>query len=567
MKTFLKKVPFINGQKWFYISLISVTVLSMYNLLISWQLQKIIDIAAGTDDTSLYFVAIISLLSFIIFIVFYYIYRFAHPKFLKEASYSYKSFVFSKILHNNNGIISKTGTGNIISRLTNDLNAIEDNYFDFYIIIIDIGISFIGAIVMMLWYSPTLTFVAIILSILPIIVSIPASKEITRTEKQLSNKNASFLEFMRDILSGYSVIKSFKAEVELGMRFNDENRKVENAKFLRRFAEENINLLSTGASVIMRLGVFLFGAWLSLSNSNITPGIVLVFLQLVTFVISPIEKIPSLLANHKAAIALIDKTMELIHENENNDKLYIQKNNFNSNIEIRNLSFSYHSSKQILKNISANFKLGEKYAIVGTSGSGKTTLLNLLMKSSDDYTGKILFDGIELKDISYDSLLNIVSVIHQNVFVFNDSIYNNITLYKEVSDTEFDFVVQRSGLSQLIDYHGKDFSCGANGMNLSGGEKQRISIARALLRNTPILLLDEATSSLDEKNTYGIMNSIFDMSDVTALVVTHRLDENILKKYDKIFVLNHGNIVETGTFDELIELKGLLYSLITVSKS
>lgn len=290
MKTFLKKVPFITGQKWFYISLISVTVLSMYNLLISWQLQKIIDIAAGTDDTSLYFVAIISLISFIIFIVFYYIYRFAHPKFLKEASYSYKSFVFSKILHNNNGIISKTGTGNIISRLTNDLNAIEDNYFDFYIIIIDIGISFIGAIVMMLWYSPTLTFVAIILSILPIIVSIPASKEITRTEKQLSNKNASFLEFMRDILSGYSVIKSFKAEVELGMRFNDENRKVEDAKFLRRFAEENINLLSTGASVIMRLGVFLFGAWLSLSNSNITPGIVLVFLQLVTFVISPIEK-------------------------------------------------------------------------------------------------------------------------------------------------------------------------------------------------------------------------------------------------------------------------------------
>lgn len=259
--------------------------------------------------------------------------------------------------------------------------------------------------------------------------------------------------------------------------------------------------------------------------------------------------------------------MGLIHENENNDKLYIQKNNFNSSIEIRNLSFSYHSSKQILKNISANFKLGEKYAIVGTSGSGKTTLLNLLMKSSDDYTGKILFDGVELKDISYDSLLNIVSVIHQNVFVFNDSIYNNITLYKEVSDTEFDFVVQRSGLSQLIDYHGKDFSCGANGMNLSGGEKQRISIARALLRNTPILLLDEATSSLDEKNTYGIMNSIFDMSDVTALVVTHRLDESILKKYNKIFVLNHGNIVETGTFDELIELKGLLYSLITVSKS
>ncbi|MDO5023041.1 MAG: ABC transporter ATP-binding protein, partial [Eubacteriales bacterium] len=425
-KNDLRKIPFSSGKKWFCISLISMIVLSAYNLIISWQLQKIIDVAAGIDDTPLYLVAAISLFSFVLFIIFYYVFRFAHPKFLQTASSAYKEFLFSKILRNNNGLINKNGTGDIISKLTNDLSSIENHYFDFYINLIDIGVSFIGAVVLMLWYSPILTLIAISLSILPILISIPASKQITKTEKHLSNENASFVEFVRDTLSGYFVIKSFNAEQELGQRFNDENKNIETAKFLRRFAEENINLLSTAASVIMRIGVFLFGAWLSLSDTNITPGIVLVFLQLVTFVISPIERIPSLFANRNAAISIIDKASDLINEHYSN-KASTKIDTLSSEIEIRNLSFSYEPTSQVLNNISLKFKAGKKYAIVGTSGSGKTTLFNLLSKHSDDYKGEILFDGVELREIAYSSIYNIISVIHQNVFVFNDSIYNNIT--------------------------------------------------------------------------------------------------------------------------------------------
>ena len=354
----LYRTPFSVGKKWFLISMISMVILSAYNLIISWLLQKIIDLAAGIDKTPFYQLALVSLLSFLVFIVFYCIFRYAHPKFLQTLSTSYKDLLFSKILRNNSSLVSEIGSGQVLSKLSNDLKSIEENYFDFYITLIDIGISFIGAIVLMLWYSPVLTMVAIALSILPLLVSIPASKEITRTEKNLSKENADFMEFMRDTLSGYFVIKSFHAESELEGRFHEENIEIEKAKFFRRFAEENINLLSTAASVVMRLGVFLFGAWLSLSNRHITPGIVLAFLQLLTFVITPIEKIPSLFANRKAARSLIAQTEELFYEKPDEQEK-IEINTLRSAIEVQNLSFSYENTEKALQAISLTIHAGK----------------------------------------------------------------------------------------------------------------------------------------------------------------------------------------------------------------
>ena len=562
----LYRTPFSVGKKWFLISMISMVILSAYNLIISWLLQKIIDLAAGIDKTPFYQLTLVSLLTFLVFIVFYFIFRYAHPKFLQTLSTSYKDLLFAKILRNNSRMVSEIGSGQFLSKLSNDLKSIEENYFDFYITLIDIGISFVGAIVLMLWYSPVLTMVAIALSILPLLVSIPASKEITKTEKNLSKKNAEFMEFMRDTLSGFSVIKSFQAESELENRFHEENVKIEKAKFLRRFAEENINLLSTAASVVMRLGVFLFGAWLSLSNSHVTPGIVLVFLQLLTFIITPLEKIPSLFANRKAARSLIAQTAELLYEKPDEQEK-IEINSLKSAIEVQNLSFSYENNGKALQDVSLTFHAGKKYAIVGASGSGKSTLFKLLTKYSNEYNGNILYDGIDLRNITYSSLSQIISTVQQNVFVFHDSIYNNICLYKNIPEKEFDCVIQKSGLSSLIQQKGKNFSCGANGSKLSGGEKQRISIARALLRNASVLFMDEASSALDEKTADEIMNSILDMPDITSLVITHRLNSTLLKKYDGIFVLHHGKIVEFGAFDELMKNKGLLYSLILLSQS
>lgn len=561
----LKHQLFLHSKTWLAAAAFSMVILSMYNLVVSWLLQKIIDIAAGNDSTSLNFTALIAVITFAFFMIAYFIYRTARPKFIQTAMAQYKASVFEKILGKKIGALSDENTGKLISAFTNDMRSVEDYYLDSILTIVDISVSFAGALILMLWYSPVLTLVAILLSILPVIVSLPPAKKLAEAEKRVSEGNANYVKIIKDILSGFPVIKSFRAEKEIQERFEVDNKKIENIKYFRRYAEENVNLLSTAASVIMRLGIFIIGARMAVLGTGITPGIVLVFLQLVTFVISPIERMPSILANRKAALAIMDKLSDFLSQHEEASGKEIS-HTLTQGISIRDLSFGYEDEKEILHHISLDFLPGKKYAVVGGSGSGKTTLLNLIMQTYDNYAGSIMFDSTESRYIHPDSLFQTISLVQQSVFVFNDTVYNNVTLYKDFPDNDVQSAILKAGLSQLLASHGKDYICGENGNALSGGEKQRISIARALLRNTSVLLMDEATAALDEITANGIMNSILAMEDITRIIVTHRLDGNVLRQYDEIIVLHRGEVAERGTFDRLIDKHGLFYSLFTVSQ-
>lgn len=561
----LKYQLFLYSKPWLALAAFSMVILSAYNLVVSWLLQKIIDIAAGNDPTSLVLTALIAVITFAIFMAAYFIYRIARPKFVQTAMTQYKAGLFEKILSKKSGTLSQESTGKLISAFTNDMRSIEDYYLDSILTIVDISVSFAGALILMLWYSPALTLIAVLLSILPVIASLPPAKKLAEAEKKVSAGNANYVEIIKDILTGLPVIKSFRAEKEIQTRFEVDNSKIESIKYYRRYAEESVNLLSTAASVIMRIGVFMTGAWMAVSGTGITPGIVLVFLQLVTFVISPIERMPAILANRKAAVAIMDKLSDSLSQHEAASGKEIS-HTLTQGISIRDLSFGYEDEKEILHHISLDFAPGKKYAIVGGSGSGKTTLLNLIVQTYDNYTGSILFDGTELRHIHPDSLFRTISLVQQSVFVFNDTVHHNVTLYKDFRDSDVQSALVKAGLSQLIASHGKDYICGENGSALSGGEKQRISIARALLRNTSVLLMDEATAALDEITASGIMNSVLAMEEITRIIVTHRLDANALRKYDEIIVLHRGEIAERGTFDHLIDEHGLFYSLYTVSQ-
>ena len=228
------------------------------------------------------------------------------------------------------------------------------------------------------------------------------------------------------------------------------------------------------------------------------------------------------------------------------------------------MTFGYEVGCDILHDINTTFDAGKKYAIVGASGSGKSTLLNLLMASHGNYSGKICYDGHEVKKISSESLYDIVSMIQQNVFVFNASIRNNITMFREFPTAEVDRAIELSGLSTLIAERGEDYLCGENGSGLSGGEKQRISIARSLLKHASVLLADEATAALDAQTAHQVTDDILSLSGVTRIVVTHTLEQAALRRYDGILVLKDGRIAESGSFDELMEQKGYFYALYTV---
>ena len=220
-----------------------------------------------------------------------------------------------------------------------------------------------------------------------------------------------------------------------------------------------------------------------------------------------------------------------------------------------------------LDGFSYTFEKGKNYAVVGSSGSGKSTILKLILGYYKNYHGEITMDGIPLRDINLDSLYDQISIIQQDVFLFDSSIENNITMFRSFDESKLNSAIERAGLLELIKDKGRDYSCGEGGKNLSGGEKQRISIARSLIRDTPILLMDEATSGLDNETAINVENAVLDIQGMTRIIVTHRFNESTMKRYDSILVMNKGKLVEHGTFDKLMEDKGYFYSLYNVSRA
>ena len=219
-----------------------------------------------------------------------------------------------------------------------------------------------------------------------------------------------------------------------------------------------------------------------------------------------------------------------------------------------------------LNGINLILEKGLFYAIIGKSGSGKSTLLHLLMAGSREYAGSILFDGTELRSIAPESLYETISAIQQNVFVFNASIKDNVSMFRSFPRQEFDEAMRRAHLTGLIAERGEDYLCGEGGSGLSGGEKQRISIARSLLKKSSVLLADEVTASLDAQTAYQVTSDILDLHGMTRIIVTHTLEESLLHRYDGILVLKDGRIAEAGSFDELMEKKGYFFALFTVSQ-
>lgn len=550
----------------FLIALLSTLLTAALNLWIAWVMQQMIDAVSGVPGSLKLSVLAWCVASVVIaIIVLKGISYYSKPRFMEMAMKQYKDFAFRKLTKKSISSFSVENTANYISAFSNDATTIENGYLEMQFNILANAITLIGALVMMIAYSPIMTIVACLFFVLPIGVSYITGNRIEKAERTISEKNSELVATLKDSLSGFSVIKSFKAENAISGLFTKSNTAVEQAKCNKRKLVTIISGLAGVAGVTAQLGTFLVGAFLALSGWGITPGILIVFIDLTANVINPIRELPEQLASKKAATALIDKLADSLEDNVREEGIHMP-NQLGNGIVLKNVTFGYEENCDILHDINTTFDAGKKYAIVGASGSGKSTLLNLLMASHGNYTGEIRYDGYEVKEISSESLYDIVSMIQQNVFVFNASIRDNITMFHEFPKAEVDRAIELSGLSKLIADRGEEYLCGENGSGLSGGEKQRISIARSLLKKSKVLLVDEATAALDAETAYQVSNAILGLEDITSIVVTHSLDEGLLKQYNGIITLKNGSIVETGTFDELIAEKGYFYSLFTISQ-
>lgn len=559
-----KRRLFYKNKMCFIASVIMTIVMSFLNLMISWLIQQIMDSMANQNMQSVVRCAWIAASVVIAYTVANAVYRAVYPRFLQRAMQQYRDYAFSRLTQKSLRSFSKEGTALYVSALTNDCTSIENNYLAATFTLIEFLFCFLGALIMMLYYSPVMLVLAVALSFLPVAVSMTAGNRLTEQEKEISKKNERFVSIVNELLSGFPVIKSFRAETQASRLFSQRNEQAEEAKKNKRRTEQMISLLANDAGIIAQMGIFLAGAWLAISGKGVTAGVVIVFVQLMNYILNPISQVPLLWSNRKAAIALMEKLSDALSENvreEGREKL----NGFSEKIEVKDLTYGYEPESHVLKDMDAQFDAGKSYAIVGGSGSGKSTLLNLLMGSSSNYQGEICIDGVSIKNIESESLYQLMTSVQQNVFVFNDTIRNNVTMFHEFPDKEVTLALERSGLSEFIEKRGEDFVCGENGANLSGGERQRISIARALLRKSPILLVDEATAALDAATARAVSFSILNLVGMTRIVVTHRLEEAILRRYDKILVMKNGTICEQGNFDTLMQQKGQFYSLFQIA--
>ena len=512
-------------------------------IIISLMLEKIMAIATAKNLDALYEQGIMFLVLLVLSILMYILVTYLNPKYQKKAITQYKNNIYGCILDKNIANFNKHNTSTYISALTNDVTKIEASYlFSAFDLINNITLL-LTTIVIMLIYSPLLTLAGIGLSLLPFIGAIIVGGKLAFHEKEISDQNASFMHFVKDNLIGFSTVKVFKSENKIKELFIKNNDILENKKASKTKTLVLMEMVQTVLSLVSQFGVFFIGAYISITTGDIAPSVILLFVQLMNYIISPLMQIPSSLSKRLACKPLFIKISEIIQmESDNNLGVEIEEIN---EITVSNLKFMY-DDKVILKEINHKFEKNKSYAIVGTSGSGKTTLINLLLGKYNNYSGDIYYNNTDLKNISLDSLFEIASFVEQNVFVFDDSIINNITMYSNIDEELLKEAINKSGLAKLIDEKGPDYRCGENGCNLSGGEKQRISIARAL---------DNETSS-------SITNNLLRINNTTKIMITHRLDEEILNQFDEIVVMKNGQIVEFGTYKELLNKNGIFKSLV-----
>lgn len=557
---FYKNIPI------FCLAVFAALAAGSLNLILSWIIQQLMDTAAGKSGALSFRTLLLISAGFVLLCAGLSLLNYAsQPRFLERAMRQYKDFAFKKLIGKSISSFRDESAAGYLSALTNDAASIETNYLAQILAMITKAVTFIGALLLMCRYSLLMTAIAAGLTVLPMIASLLTGNRLQTVESRVSERNGEFTAALSDCLAGFTVVKNFKAEREIFHLFAQSNKALEHEKFTGRRIKTLVGMIGAVTGIFAQLGVFIAGVYLSMKGGSMTPGAVVLFVNLMNFIISPIAELPGLLACRKAALGLVDKlaaALERSSSREGSETL----NKLEHGIRLENVSFAYEPGKTVLHGINAEFEAGRAYALVGGSGSGKSTLLNLLMAAETNYSGHILADGIELSDISTESLYGTMAAIQQNVFVFNASIKDNVSMFRDFPKTEMDEAIARAHLGALIRERGEDYLCGENGSGLSGGEKQRISIARSLLKKSSVLLADEVTAALDAQTAHRVSSDILDLQGITRIVVTHTLEESLLRRYDKIFVLRGGRIEEAGSFADLMANKGYFYALFTVAQ-
>lgn len=555
MKECIKK----NGVLLFFTILFSV-ISSVTMVGLSLFMQSTIDNVISGNMEGFKRVLIYTLLYCVLIGVLYFIYDILSKVFIRNITRSLRSKVFSGVFRHNYKDFTSTNTADYISALTNDIKLVEENYIVPLLLVLQFSVMFIATIGILLWISPLVTLCLFISMLLMFIIPSVFGKALESKQLAVSNKLISFTSKLKDMLSGYDVIRSYNLKGKIIKEFEEENDALANTKF----KADKLFVVNETLSQLLGMATQFVAMFLSaylVIKGNLTMGMLIAIVQLSGTFVQPVIMIMSNIPKVTSMKSVLARLYEFSNYK---DTSFEGKENptFEKNIEIKNLRFGYDETKSIINSLDLNLDKNKKYAIVGASGCGKSTLVKLLLGYYSNYSGEIKFDGKSIKDLDIEKLNKMISIIHQNIYMFDKNIKDNICLYKNFSNEQINHILSLSGADKFINEidEGLEYSVGENGSSLSGGQKQRIAIARALIQETPILVLDEGTSAIDMQTGYDIESRLLSIEELTLITITHNMSEELLGLYDEIIFMENGVIVEKGTLSELLERKNKFFN-------
>lgn len=448
---------------------------------------------------------------------------------IKKIMLHLKNSLFHGMLHQSMATHQNRSSAEDLTLLTQSVGTFEENYLKNSIKIFESALSIVMAVVLLFTINPMVAIISIVSMCIPTLLPQLFSKKMARRQGEVVKQTTDYTGKVKDALTGYEVLKTYHAEPQNEAICRDQADAMESSKLKMTTTNAMVYSVANISSVMVQLFIMLLAGIFAV-RGLISLGNILAVVNLTSMVVSPAFDISGQITQLKSTQPIVNQMLALL----NTSDAPIPRSEVKRSIVLDNVTFSY-ADAPVLAHASAQFEQGEKYAIIGKSGSGKSTLLKLLAGYYNDFDGNILVDG--QADMQCDC-----AVIHQNVFLFDDTIRNNITLHGDYTDAQVQAAVHAAGLDEVVADlpKGLNTSVAENGARFSGGERQRIAIARALLHKKSLLLVDEATSALDAENAAKIEDSILNLQGITCIAVTHKTDPQSLSRYDQVLRMENG---------------------------
>ena len=562
MKQYLRLLEHLRPYKFrLCIAAICTALASAGTVVLPWIIKDLVDqVLSEKDAEKLTYIALSVVVIFLFRGFFFYGQSYLISYVGQRLVIDIRREVFKKIQRLSMAFYDKNKTGTIMSYVTNDVNALQTGLVDNIVEMITESVILIASIVAMIYLDWKLFLFS--LCTFPVVIMFIDffGKKIRASGSRIQGATADLTSILQEVVSSARVIKSFVREAYEIDRFEAQN--MHNFRAQMKYVKLSATLTPT-IEFVAAIGVTMI-LWFggnSVIDGDITAGALVAFLTYAVNISNPIKRLSKVIANIQRALAAADRVFDVLDlpeliQNKPNAQLLPR---VNGNVSFNNVSFAYNTDEPILDNVSFSATPGQVVALVGPSGAGKSTVASLLPRFYDVTGGSIVIDGLDIREVTMESLREQVGIVPQETMLFNGSVYDNI-LYGRLDATEEE-VMAASKAANAHNFitelpNGYDTQLGDRGVNISGGQRQRIAIARAILKNPQILILDEATSALDTESERVVQEALDRlMVGRTSFVIAHRL--STIKNADKILVMEKGKIVEEGNHDELMAKDGL----------